>query len=133
MGIIEKIRTTVRKAPLLAWFAFGLLLLAGLLLVFVAVKSEPMVTGTVRLEGELLSDGTIRFVPRKGNSGGSDAGARIRQGKYRIEKGLTPGKYKVEFQAAHRVPGKTARDPITFEVIEAVEPIAFAEFNQSRD
>jgi hypothetical protein len=125
MSTTDKTRTPFRKKLILGSFAAGLLLLSGLLLLHAVLKSEPTVTGTVWLEGELLLKGSIRFVPVKGTTG-SDAGAAIRQGKYQIEKGLTVGKYKVEIQGWRRIPGKKVHEPIAFELIDAEEAIVFA-------
>jgi hypothetical protein len=109
-----------------------LLLLSGLPLLVVGCKSEPTVTGIVRLDGDPLEHGSIRFVPVKGTPG-SDAGAVIRLGKYSIPKGLTVGKYKVEIQGARKVPGKKTRDLISDELRDDEVPIEFAEFDQIRE
>jgi hypothetical protein len=132
MNTLEKIRTAFRRAPVLGWSALGLLLLAGLLLLVAMAKSEPTVTGIVRLDGEPLSKGSIRFVPVEGTRG-SDAGVALRKGKYRIEKGLTAGRYKVEIQAARVVLGKKVRDPLAQDLIDAEEAIVFEEFNPIRE
>src|SRR5262245_39504348 len=98
MNLMAKIRTAFRKAPIPCWFAAGLLVLAGLLLLAGGLKSGPSVRGKVLLDGEPLPRGSIRFVPVKGTTG-SDAGSAIHQGEYRIEKDLAGGKYRVEIQS----------------------------------
>jgi hypothetical protein len=90
------------------------------------LKSDPTVTGTVRVDDELLSTGSIRFVPVEGTTG-SDAGATIREGRYSIPKGLTAGKYKVEIQGMRVVQGKKMRDLVMGGLIPAEEAIVFAE------
>jgi hypothetical protein len=125
MNTIEKTRTIFRKRPILGWLAAGVLLLSALLLLYAVLKSGPTVTGTVRVDGEPLSTGSIRFVPVDGT--GSDAGANIREGKYRISKGLAVGKYKVEIQSTLPVPGKWMRDPVFGTLIPAEEKFVFAE------
>jgi hypothetical protein len=124
MSTTDRTRTTIRKKLFLGSFAAGLLLLSGLLLLHAVLKSGPTVTGFVRVGGNPLDKGSIRFVPVKGTTG-SDAGAAIHQGKYQIEKGLTVGKYKVEIQGWHRIPGKKVHAPIDFELIDAEEAIVF--------
>src|SRR5437879_2240436 len=108
MNNIEKIRAAFRKAPILGWFAVGLLLLAGLLLLSAGFRSGPTVTGIVRLDGQPLPKGWIRFVPDEGTTG-PDGGAAIRQGKYSIPKGLMVGKYNVEIKGMRILPGKKMR------------------------
>jgi hypothetical protein len=76
MSTIKKIRTAFRKVPLLGWFAAGLLLLSGILLLAWGLKSDPTVTGIIRLDGQPLSKGSVRFVPAKGTHG-SDGGRRF--------------------------------------------------------
>jgi hypothetical protein len=132
MNIIEKTRAVFRKAPIPCWCAVGLLLLSGMLLLAAGWKSEPTVTGMVRLDGQPLAKGSIRFVPVKGTTG-SDGGAAIRQGKYQIEKGLTVGKYKVEISGTRTVPGKQMRNPVGLELIPAEEAVVFADFDQNRE
>lgn len=58
------------------------------------------VSGTVKLDGTALPQGTIEFHPADGK--GSMAGATIKDGKYEIpeEKGLLAGKYKIRISAA---------------------------------
>jgi hypothetical protein len=129
MSTTEKTRTTFRKAPILGSFAAGVLLLSALLLLRAGLKSGPTVTGTVRVDGDPLKKGSIRFVPVEGTRGG-DAGATIRDGKYRIPKGLTVGKYKVEIQGWRVVPGKPAREPVFGTLTDAVEVIVFEESSQ---
>src|SRR5262245_24818007 len=112
--------TAVRKGPILGWLAIGLPLLSGLLLLFFGCsQSEPSVSGTVRLDGQPLPEGWIRFVPDAGTSG-PDGGAAIREGKYGIPKGLTAGKYKVEIQGMRTVPTKKMRDPVFGNLIDAM-------------
>ena len=62
------------------------------------------VSGTVKLVGEPIADGTIRFVPLE--SQGSPAGGPITNGKYDIpaQAGLKPGKYQVQITSGD---GKT--------------------------
>jgi hypothetical protein len=58
------------------------------------------VSGTVRLDGQLVEEGSIQFIPVDGTSGPS-AGAIIKKGKYQIDSknGATVGKNRVELRA----------------------------------
>jgi hypothetical protein len=132
MNTVEKKRTGLRKGPILAWVAIGLLLLSGLLLVSGEFGSTPTVTGSVRVDGQLLQKGWIRFVPDE-NTRGPDSGAAIRQGKYSISKGLRAGKYTVEMHALRPIPGKKTRDAVFADLVDAEEPITFAEFDAIRE
>src|SRR5215831_3935633 len=76
-----------------------------LLLVFAAVPTmagcsdssggKMEITGTVKLVGEPIQDGTIRFTPLDKQD--TEQGAQIVNGEYKIPKkqGLKPGKYLV--------------------------------------
>jgi hypothetical protein len=116
MNTIAKPGTAFRKGPLLGWFVLGLLLLVGLLLVGWR-KSALTVEGTVKVDGEPLANGSISCAPAddqnvlaKGR--GPGGGAAIKDGKYQIDQGLTPGRYEFEIQGTHHVPGRKILDPI---------------------
>lgn len=84
-----------------AWLAAGgLVFLACVALVLWFLRgSEPTVTGTVRLDGQLLLRGSIALIPIDGTPG-PGGGARInREGKYEIKQGLRPGRYQVEIRS----------------------------------
>ena len=89
------------------------------------------VSGTVKLNGEPITEGSINFIPVEGNTG-AGSGAEIRDGKYFIarDKGVSPGKNRVELRA-FRENGKKVQDPtgkkgtLTFERVMAFPP----EFN----
>ena len=95
------------------WFAVALLCLAITLAVSVrgCGTSGPAVSGTVSVDGELLTSGSIRFVPLA-DTPGSDAGASIAKGKYRIPKGLTVGIYAVEIQGTGKHPERMVLEPM---------------------
>jgi hypothetical protein len=109
MKTVAKTPAPLRKASLLALFAACLLLLCVLLLVAAGVRSGPTVTGVVRLDGELVPTGWIKFVPIAGTPG-PDAGAAIEEGQYQIDKNLREGEYRVEIQATQTMP-QTVFDP----------------------
>jgi hypothetical protein len=111
-------------------------LAAGLLLLSGCSPSEPTVTGVVQVDGELLANGSIRFVPVDGKGAvagdhGPGGGATIREGKYRIEKGLTVGRYRVEIQATRRIPGKPILDPVfRDELLDDEVPVVPPQYNK---
>jgi hypothetical protein len=69
------------------------------------------VSGTVRLNGQPIQEGSINFIPIDGNRG-PGAGAVITDGKYHIPRtgGVTPGKNRVEIRA-FRNNGRKVQDP----------------------
>jgi hypothetical protein len=58
-------------------------------------SSQPIATGTVTFNGEVVDGGAIVFVPENGST---RKAAQIRDGKFTIpvESGMSPGKYRVE-------------------------------------
>jgi hypothetical protein len=92
--------------------AGGFLLLGSLMLW--QWMSEPTVTGTVTLDGQLLQRGSVTLIPvnDKGDSEGPGALGRINtQGNYEIKQGLRAGKYRIEIQSARTISGKKVRNP----------------------
>jgi hypothetical protein len=69
------------------------------------------VSGTVRLDGRLIEEGSIQFIPVKGSKGPS-AGDVIQDGKYHIprKKGVTVGTNRVELRAFKKA-GTKIQDP----------------------
>ncbi|MCI0455750.1 MAG: hypothetical protein L0Z62_02055 [Gemmataceae bacterium] len=61
--------------------------------------SRQKITGEVKLKGQPLDDGIIHFHPQDGQ--GTGDGAQIVKGQYEIplNKGLSPGKYRVTIYA----------------------------------
>jgi hypothetical protein len=86
MNPVETIRSACRRSPILGWLALGLLLLFGLLLLAMGLKSGPTVEGMILLDGQPLPKGSIRLVPVEGTSG-SDTGSPIHRGKFSDTKG----------------------------------------------
>jgi hypothetical protein len=70
------------------------------------------VSGTVRLNGKDIEEGSINFIPVEGNTG-PGAGAVIQNGKYHVsrDKGVTPGKNRVEIRA-FRNTGRMMQHPM---------------------
>jgi hypothetical protein len=86
----------------------------GLLCLLGCADSGPPtaeVSGTVRLDGRLVDEGSIQFIPVEGTKGPS-AGDIIRDGQYHIprEKGVIVGTNRVELRAFKRTARKI-QDP----------------------
>ena len=66
------------------------------------------ISGTVKLKGQPVDDGTIDFIPISGDQA-TKSGAQIIKGSYKIpaEFGLLPGKYRVSITAGD---GRTRAD-----------------------
>jgi hypothetical protein len=65
------------------------------------------VSGTVTLDGRLVQEGSIQFIPIDGTSGPS-IGAVIKDGKYHIERknGVAVGRNRVELRAFRETGGQ---------------------------
>jgi hypothetical protein len=131
MNTSEAMKTAFRKRSILGWSAAGLLVLAGLLLLALAWPSEPTAAGTVRLNGEPLPMGRIRFLPRAG--AGPDAGAAIEEGKYQIAKGLQVGEYRVEIEGIRKSSTKKVRNPYSLgeQLVPDQVQVVAPEYNQN--
>jgi hypothetical protein len=93
------------------WFAAGgLLVLGGVALALWLPGSEPTLTGTVRLDDQLLPNGSIALVPIEGTPGPGGGGGISKEGKYEIKRGLRPGKYRVEIRSTRTIEGKKVRN-----------------------
>ncbi len=85
--------------------------------------------GTVTLDNVKIKEGSITFIPQPGTNG-SGGGSNISDGSYDVpkDKGLAPGKYRVEIRSQKKTgkkvevgsptPPGTMRD----ETVEAVAP-----------
>jgi hypothetical protein len=74
------------------------------------------VSGTVTLDGHMLANGSISFMPPGGTQGGGTAtggGTTIENGKFSIprESGLVPGSYNVAINAAEHHQGTDQTKP----------------------
>jgi hypothetical protein len=127
MKPFKKIRDAFRRAPRLVWGAACLLLLVGAMLVYAGIPSKPTAAGIVRLDGQPMLTGRIRFVPLPGTSG-PDAGATVEEGKYRVEKGLTVGEYRVEIQGTRKT-NKMVQPPFPGEWVPEEVPTVAAEYD----
>jgi hypothetical protein len=96
------------RTTYLGFSAFGLLCFLG------CADSGPLtaeVSGTVRLDGRLIEEGSIQFIPVEGSKGPS-AGGIIKDGEYHIprDKGVTVGTNRVELRA-FKTAGRKIQDP----------------------
>jgi hypothetical protein len=93
------------------WLAGGLLVLGCVALVLWFLRdSEPTVTGTVRLDNELLTTGSIAWIPIEGTPGPGGGGEINNEGKYEL-RGLRPGRYRVEIRSTRTLPGRQVMNP----------------------
>jgi hypothetical protein len=106
------------------WLVLGLLFFWG------CGGSGPSISGTVRVDGQPLARGWIKFIPLA-DTPGPDAGATIEEGKYRITKGLRPGDYRIEIQGTRRTPKKVLHPMNPAQMIQDEVAVVAAEFNQN--
>jgi hypothetical protein len=112
------------------WLAAGGLLVLGcLVLVLWLWKSEPTVTGTVKLDGKPLRRGSITLIPVDGQ--GPGGGSEInKEGKYEITQGLRAGRYRVEIQSTRTIPGrKVVNAVIPTQLVDEEVSVVPAEYN----
>jgi hypothetical protein len=71
-------------------------------------SSRLPVEGAVTFDGQPIAEGQINFIPAPGTAGPT-AGSVISAGRYSVpaEKGLKPGKYRVEISALRATAQKT--------------------------
>ena len=88
------------------------------------------IEGTVSLDGKPLEKGQISFRPQQGTASPS-AGGNIAGGKFSIapERGLLPGKFRVEITAS-RPTGEKAVAPITGKMVTIEEQYLPAKYNE---
>ena len=114
------------------WLAAGGLLVLGpvaLALGFLR-KAEPTVTGTVRLDNEPLPAGSIAWIPIEGTPGPGGGGGINNKGKYEVQRGLRPGKYRVEIRSTRTLPGRKVLNPtIPSELVDEEVAVIPEQFN----
>ena len=109
--------------------AGGLLILGGVALVlWLRWESEPTLTGTVQLDGELLSKGSIALAPFAGTPGPGGGGG-ISDGKYEIKRGLQPGRYRVEIRSTRTLPRKVLNPTIPSELVDEEVSVIPEQYN----
>jgi hypothetical protein len=116
--------------------AIGRRLLAACLIpamIGCGVASRQSIEGAVTFDGKPVPKGQIRFIPTS-DAKGPTAGAIITDGRYVVdaERGLMPGRYRVEITATRPASEKTqAINPVTgaMETTEAIEAYIPARYN----
>ena len=98
--------------------AGGLLLVGGVALaLWLNRDSEPTVTGTVRLDGQLLTKGSIALAPINGTLGPGGGGGINKEGQYEITRGLRPGRYRVEIRSTDTLQRKVLNPTVPAELV----------------
>src|SRR5262245_47841930 len=102
------------------WLAAGGLLVLGCvgLVVWSLRGAEPTVTGTVRLNDEPLSTGSIAWIPIEGTPGPGGGAGINSDGKYEIKRGLRPGKYRVEIRSSRTLARKVVNPTIPADLVD---------------
>ena len=104
------------------WLAAGLLLVLG-------CESEPTLTGAVRVDGKLLSKGSIALAPIDGTPGPGGGGGIDKDGKYEIRRGLQPGKYRVEIRSSITLSRQVRNPTIPSELVDEEVSMIPEEYN----
>jgi hypothetical protein len=117
------------------WFrvaAGGLLVLACLALVlWFARDSEPVVTGTVRLDNEPLTTGSIAWIPIEGTPGPGGGAGINDEGRYEIKRGLSPGTYRVEIRSTRALTRKVQNPTVPSELVYEEVSVIPEQYNTS--
>ena len=102
------------------WIAVGGLLVLGCaaLVVWLTREAEPSVRGTVRLNNELLTTGSIAWIPVEGTPGPGGGGGINSDGTYVIKRGLRPGKYRVEIRSSITLNRKVQNPTIPADLVD---------------
>jgi hypothetical protein len=113
-----------------AWLAVGgLMILGGVALtVWFLRESRPTVTGTVRLDGQLLAKGSIALEPIDGTPGPGGGGGIDKDGKYEIRQGLQPGRYRIKIRSTMTT-GRQVRSTIPSELVDEEVSVIPEQYN----
>jgi hypothetical protein len=116
------------------WLAAGGLLVLGCvaLVLWFLRESEPGVTGTVRLDNEPLSTGSIAWIPIEGTPGPGGGGAINKEGKYEIKRGLRPGRYRVEIRSSRTLPRKVLNPTVPSELVDEEVSVIPEQYNGTK-
>src|SRR5437899_11851089 len=112
------------------WLGAGGLLVLGCvaLVLWFLRDSEPTLTGAVRLDGQLLSKGSIALAPIDGTPGPGGGGG-INEGKYEIKRGLQPGRYRVEIRSTITIPRQVRNPTIPSELVDEEVSVIPEQYN----
>jgi hypothetical protein len=110
--------------------AGGLLVLASVALgVWFLREKEPTVRGTVRLDNELLTTGSIAWIPIEGTAGPGGGAGISSEGKYEINRGLRPGKYRVEIRSTVTLSRKVRNPTIPADMVYEEVSVISEQYN----
>jgi hypothetical protein len=124
----------VRSARRVWLAAGGLLVLAVVVLAVLFLReTEPTITGTVRLNNEPLSTGSIAWIPIEGTPGPGGGGGINKDGKYEIKQGLRPGKYRVEIRSSITLNRKVVNPTIPADVVDEEVSVIPDKYNNKSD
>ena len=117
-----------------AWFGAGGLLLLGCvaLVLWLRWESGPTLTGTVQLDGQLLSTGSIALAPIDGTPGPGGGGV-ISEGKYEIKRGLQPGRYRVEIRSTITIKRPVRNPTIPSELVDEEVSVIPEQYNSKNN
>jgi len=101
------------------------------LVVWFPPKAEPTVTGTVRLDNELLTTGSIAWIPIEGTPGPGGGGGIDSGGKYEIKGGLRPGRYRVEIRSTRTLSRKIRNPTVPADMVYEEVSVVPEEYNTS--
>jgi hypothetical protein len=113
------------------WLAAGgLLLLASVAPVLWFLRaSEPAVKGTVRLDGQLLTSGSMAWIPIEGTPGPGGGSGINTEGKYEIKQGLLPGRYRVEIRSTSTLSRKVLNPTVPAELVDEEVSVIPEQYN----
>lgn len=114
------------------WLAGGLLVLVlgcVALVLWFRQEPEPTVTGTVRLDGQLLAKGSIAWIPKDGTPGPGGGGGIDKEGNYEIKRGLQPGRYRVEIRSTITIKRPVRNPTIPSEIVDEEVSVIPEEYN----
>ena len=92
-------------------------------------EAEPTVTGTVRLDNEPLTTGSIAWIPIEGTPGPGGGGGINSEGKYEIKRGLRPGKYRVEIRSTRTLSRKVLNPTIPADLVDEEVSVIPEQYN----
>jgi hypothetical protein len=92
-------------------------------------EAEPTLTGTVWLDNETLTTGSIAWIPIEGTAGPGGGGGINSEGKYEIKRGLRPGKYRVEIRSTRTLPRKVLNPTIPAELVDEEVSVIPEQYN----
>jgi hypothetical protein len=99
------------------------------LTVWLVRGTEPKVTGTVRLNNEPLTTGSIAWIPIEGTPGPGGGGGINKDGKYEIKEGLRPGKYRVEIRSTITLTRRVVNPTIPADMVNEEVSVIPEEYN----